>query len=154
MIKGDSPLQVANLKRQNEMIERVGKRYGMEAATSSFEYAPLDGILTKNGVIKTVFEAKCREMELAKLQGYGNYIITEEKMKQGIATGKALGVGFSILIGLEDADCILRVSNHYGDILPHVEYRDSLTWKDSKKVERVLRNNAYIDVHFMEVDLL
>lgn len=154
MIRGDSPLQVANLKRQNEMIERVAKRYGMEASSSSFEYAPLDGILTKNGIIKTVFEAKCREMDLAKLQAYGNYIITEEKMKQGIATGKALGVGFSILIGLEDADCILKVSNHHGDILPYVEYRESLTWKDSKKVERVLRNNAYIDVHFMEVDLL
>ena len=154
MIRGDSPLQVANLKRQNEMIERIAKRYGLEASSSSFEYAPLDGILTKNGIIKTVFEAKCREMELAKLQAYGSYIITEEKMKQGIATGKALGVGFSILIGLEDADCILRVSNHYGDILPQVEYRESLTWKDSKKVERVLRNNAYIDVHFMEVDLL
>ena len=154
MIRGDSPLQVANLKRQNEMIERIAKRYGMEASSSSFEYAPLDGVLTKGGIIKTVFEAKCREMELAKLQGYGNYIITEEKMKQGIATGKALGVGFSILIGLEDADCILKVSNHYGDILPHVEYRESLTWKDSKKVERVLRNNAYIDVRDMEVDLL
>ena len=154
MISGDSPLQVANIKRQNEMIERVAKRYGMEAAASSFEYAPLDGILTKNGIIKTVFEAKCREMELAKLQKYGSYIITEEKMRQGVATGKALGVGFSILIGLEDADCILKVSNHYGDILPHVEYRESLTWKDSKKVERVLRNNAYIDVRDMEVDLL
>ena len=154
MISGDSPLQVANLKRQNEMIERVANRYGLEASTSSFEYAPLDGILTKNGIIKTVFEAKCREMDLAKLQGYGNYIITEDKMKQGIATGKALGVGFSILIGLEDADCVLKVSNHHGDILPHVEYRESLTWKDSKKVERVLRNNAYIDVRDMEVELL
>ena len=154
MIRGDSPLQVANLKRQNEMIERVAKRYGMEAATSSFEYAPLDGVLTKNGIIKTVFEAKCREMDLAKLQAYGNYIITKEKMEQGIATGKALGVGFSILIGLEDADCILKVSNHHGDILPHVEYHESLTWKDSKKFERVLRNNAYIDVRDMEVDLL
>ncbi len=154
MIRGDSPLQVANIKRQNEMIERVAQRYGMEAATSSFEYAPLDGILTKNGIIKTVFEAKCRDMELAKLQKYGSYIITEEKMKQGVATGKALGVGFSILIGLEDVDCILKVSNHYGDILPQVEYRESLTWKDSKKVERVLRNNAYIDVRDMEVDML
>lgn len=154
MIKGDSPLQVANLKRQNEMIERVAKRYGMEASSSSFEFALLDGVLTKNGVIKTVFEAKCREMELAKLQSYESYIITEEKMKQGIATGKALGVGFSILIGLEDADCILKVSNHHGDILPHVEYRESLTWKDSKKFERVLRNNAYIDVRDMEVELL
>jgi len=93
-------------------------------------------------------------LDLAKLRAYGNYIITEEKMKQGIATGKALGVGFSILIGLQDADCILKVSNHHGDILPHVEYRESLTWKDSKKFEKVLRNNAYIDVHFMEVDLL
>lgn len=118
MIRGDSPLQVANIKRQNEMIERVAKRYGLEAATSSFEFAPLDGILTKNGIIKTIFEAKCREMELAKLQAYGNYIITEEKMKQGVATGKALGVGFSILIGLDDADCILRVSNHYGTFCP------------------------------------
>lgn len=136
------------------MIERVAKRYGLEASSSSFEYAPLDGVFTKNGVIKTIFEAKCREMDLAKLQGYGNYIITEEKMKQGVATGKALGVGFSILIGLEDADCILKVSNHHGDILPHVEYRESLTWKDSKKVERVLRNNAYIDVRDMEVNLL
>ena len=154
MIRGDSPLQVANLKRQNEMIERVAKRYGIKAATSSFEYAPLDGILTKNGIIKTVFEAKCREMDLAKLRGYGSYIITEEKMKQGVATGKALGVGFSIIIGLEDADCILRVSNHHGDILPHVEYRESLTWKDSKKFEKVLRNNAYINVRDMEVDLL
>ena len=154
MIREGSPLQVANLKRQNEMIERVAKRYGLEASSSSFEYAPLDGIFTKGGIIKTVFEAKCREMDLAKLRAYGNYIITEEKMKQGIATGKALGVGFSILIGLEDADCILKVSNHHGDILPQVEYRESLTWKDSKKVERVLRNNAYIDVHFMEVDLL
>jgi hypothetical protein len=154
VIRGDSPLQVANIKRQNEMIERVAHRYGLEAATSSFEYAPLDGILTKNGIIKTVFEAKCREMSLAKLRAYGNYIITEEKMRQGVATGKALGVGFSILIGLEDADCILKVSNHYGDILPHVEYRESLTWKDSKKVERILRNNAYIDVRDMEVDLL
>ena len=126
----------------------------MEASSSSFEYAPLDGVLTKNGIIKTVFEAKCREMDLAKLQAYESYIITEEKMKQGIATGKALGVGFSILIGLEDADCILKVSNHYGDILPQVEYRESLTWKDSKKVEKVLRNNAYIDVRDMEVDLL
>ena len=154
MISGDSPLQVANLKRQNEMIERVAKRYGMEASSSSFEYAPLDGVLTKNGIIKTVFEAKCREMDLAKLRAYGSYIITEDKMKQGIATGKALGVGFSILIGLEDADCILKVSNHHGDILPQVEYRESLTWKDSKKVERILRNNAYIDVLDMEVDLL
>jgi hypothetical protein len=154
VIRGDSPLQVANIKRQNEMIERVAKRYGLEASSSSFEFAPLDGVLTKNGVIKTIFEAKCREMELAKLRAYGNYIITKDKMKQGIATGKALGVGFSILIGLEDADCILKVSNHYGDILPQVEYRESLTWKDSKKVELVLRNNAYIDVHFMEVDLL
>lgn len=154
MIRGDSPLQVANIKRQNEMIERVSKRYGMEAATSSFEYAPLDGILTKNGIIKTVFEAKCREMSLAKLRAYGNYIITEEKMRQGVATGKALGVGFSIIIGLEDADCILKVSNHYGDILPHVEYRETLTFKDSKKVERILRNNAYIDVRDMEVNLL
>ena len=136
------------------MIERIAKRYGMEASSSSFEYAPLDGVLTKNGIIKTVFEAKCREMDLAKLQAYESYIITEEKMKQGIATGKALGVGFSILIGLEDADCILKVSNHYGDILPQVEYRESLTWKDSKKVEKVLRNNAYIDVRDMEVDLL
>jgi hypothetical protein len=93
-------------------------------------------------------------MELAKLQKYGSYIITEEKMRQGVATGKALGVGFSILIGFEDADCILKVSNHYGDILPHVEYRESLTWKDSKKVERILRNNAYIDVRDMEVDML
>jgi hypothetical protein len=154
VIRGDSPLQVANIKRQNEMIERVAQRYGLEAATSSFEYAPLDGILTKNGIIKTVFEAKCREMSLAKLRAYGNYIITEEKMRQGVATGKALGVGFSILIGLEDADCILKVSNHYGDILPHVEYRETLTFKDSKKVERILRNNAYIDVRDMEVDLL
>lgn len=154
MIRGDSPLQVANLKRQNELIERVAKRYGLEASSSSFEFAPLDGVLTKNGVIKTVFEAKCREMELAKLRGYGNYIITKDKMLQGVATGKALGVGFSILIGLEDADCILKVSNHYGDIMPHVEYRESLTWKDSKKVDRVLRNNAYIDVRDMEVDLL
>jgi hypothetical protein len=154
VIRGDSPLQVANIKRQNEMIERVSKRYGMEAATSSFEYAPLDGILTKNGIIKTVFEAKCREMSLAKLRAYGNYIITEEKMRQGVATGKALGVGFSIIIGLEDADCILKVSNHYGDILPHVEYRETLTFKDSKKVERILRNNAYIDVRDMEVNLL
>ena len=154
MIRGDSPLQVANIKRQNEMIERVAKRYGMEASISSFEYAPLDGVLTKNGVIKTVFEAKCREMDLAKLQAYGNYIITEEKMKQGVATGKALGVGFSILIGLEDADCILRLSNHYGDILPQVEYRESLTWKDSKKFDKVLRNNAYINIRDMEVELL
>ena len=154
MIRGDSSLQVANLKRQNEMIERVAKRYGLEASSSSFEFAPLDGVLTKNGIIKTVFEAKCREMDLAKLQAYGNYIITEEKMKQGIATGKALGVSFSILIGLEDADCILKVSNHYGDILPQVEYRESLTWKDSKKFEKVLRNNAYIDIRDMDVELL
>jgi hypothetical protein len=152
VIRGDSPLQVANIKRQNEMIERVAQRYGMEASTSSFEYAPLDGILTKKGVIKTVFEAKCREMELAKLQKYGSYIITEEKMRQGVARARLLALAF--LIGLEDADCILKVSNHYGDILPHVEYRESLTWKDSKKVERVLRNNAYIDVRDMEVAML
>lgn len=80
---------------QKETARALADRWGVSVVeTPDGTPAAVDALFVREGVLIGVAEIKCRTLSLAQLRGYGDYLITEEKLRAGCALSQSLCVPF------------------------------------------------------------
>jgi hypothetical protein len=110
--------------------------------------AAIDALFARDGVLVGLAEIKCRTLSLDELKGFGDYLITAEKLERGIALAAACGVSFVLIVRLADAIGWWRVSDAAG--------RRCLAWQERETATRAtcnggtaVRRNAYLPLDAM-----
>lgn len=108
--------------------------------------ATLDAVYSRDGVLVAVVEAKTRvSYDLPKIEGYGSYLVTEDKLTTLLHTSKALGIPSFLLTELSDG---ARLFWPIGDAagLPAISWNVASTRTQATSIgpETVVRRNAYL----------
>lgn len=146
----NTPLGQESLKYENIMFDYIKKSWNIEIIITNKENdAVCDGFLVKNNEIIAVFETKCRNLSLEKLESYGSWLITYEKIKRCKLLSEYLKVpfiGFLYLIK-DNLTMFWKVTDTDGNYLFDIDHYDSSTQKTING-GTVIRDNAYLSVSY------
>lgn len=116
-------------------------------------YFPIDGFIIKDHNITAIFEGKYRYAGLEDnkilFQGklYDDYLVTANKLDDGIAMAKKMCIDFYLIVCLELSNVLLifKVYEHKsGAVIPH-ERKNTRT-RETVNGGSIVRENAYIKI--------
>lgn len=133
-------------KYEERAFDHLLKKYGWKIATTP-EYARVDGIAIKDGEITHVIEFKSRNHTWETLERFGTYLISYDKIENGIKMANMLRVPFILLVYLIGEDVVIgvEIGDEYGISVP-MEIKETRTQKNSERAGSVMRRNAFIDL--------
>lgn len=67
----------------------------------------IDAIFFRGVFIETIAEVRARDMTIAQLKGYGDYLVTFDKLVKGRDLAKALAVPLHLIVGLYSEEAVL-----------------------------------------------
>lgn len=107
-----------------------------------------DGFLLRNNIIIALFESKCRNLNLQKLEEYGSWLVTHEKIKKCKFLSEYLKVPFLGFLHLIDDNLTMfwKITDKNGDYMFSFEHGESLTQKTINGGE-IIRDNALLPVN-------
>jgi hypothetical protein len=138
---------------QSDCLKRLEELWGIQAiSTANDGSVAIDAILADKGVICGVAEVKSREMDLAKLQEYGSYLITFEKVVRLREISASLGVpGLIVVSLLKDKSIVFwKICDKAGHFLVSIETKVSST-QSTCNGGQAHRYNAYLSLDQMVV---
>lgn len=121
------------------------KRYGWKIFTSP-KYALVDGVATHDNTITHVVEFKSRNMRYEQLTRMGTYLISHDKIVNGLKMSQMLCVPFILVVYLIDSDMVMgvQIGDEHG---PTIDIDTAETYTQ-KSIEggQVKRKNAFIGI--------
>ena len=121
------------------------KKYGWKVFTSP-KYALIDGFAAKESTITHIIEFKSRHMSLEVLQKMGSYLISHDKIVNGLKMSQMMCVPFILVVYLIDSDIVMgvQIGDENG---PTIEFdvKETLTQK-SIEGGTIQRKNAFIGI--------
>jgi len=107
----------------------------------------VDAVIVRNNEIIAVIECKARNLTQSKLNEFGTWLITWEKVQQGIKLGKDLCVPFIGFLWLipEQTLLVIPISHKNGQLVNPITIEATTTQKTING-GTVERNNAYIPI--------
>lgn len=144
-----TPRGRAWVAQQRETARAFAARWGVDVVeTPEGTPAAVDAFFARDGVLVGVAEIKCRSLNLAQLRGFGDYLITEEKLRSGCDLSARLCVPFVLIVRLADAIIWWRITDRTG--------RPCLTWDARVTATQAtcngglaVRTNAYLPLDDM-----
>jgi len=126
-------------------FDHLLKRYGWKVHTTP-HYALIDGIATKNNEVTHIVEFKSRNESLASMERFGTYLISYDKIMNGIDMSRMMCVPFILIVYLIKDGVVMGVElgDEYGVAVP-MEIKETRTQK-SIEGGQAIRRNAYIDI--------
>lgn len=121
------------------------KKYQWQIATTP-RYALIDGVASMGGQITHVIEFKSRNESYESMNRMGTYLISYDKLTNGLQMAKMMSVPFILLVYLiKDRTMMgLRVAED-GQFVIDFEIKDTITQK-SIEGGQVIRRNAFIGI--------
>lgn len=132
------------IAQQRETARRLAAAWDASLVeTGDGAAALVDALFVRGGVLVGLAEIKCRTLTLARLETFGDYLVTEQKLLAGAALSVALRVPFVLAVRLEDAIVWWRITDGRG--------RRELVWQTCRTETRAtcnggsaVRQNAYL----------
>ena len=111
--------------------------------------ARVDALFARDNVLVGLAEIKVRSLTLARLEAFGDYLVTEDKLLAGAALSAALRVPFVLAVRLSDAIVWWRVTDATGRRVIQWQARETVT-QASCNGGAALRRNAYLPLDSLE----
>lgn len=126
------------------------KRYNWHIVTTP-QFALIDGVAYMNREITHIIEFKSRDESWDSMMHYGTYLISWEKIQNGMEMARMMRVPFILVVYLAQSQMVLGVELATEDgtlAIPDIEVKETRTQR-SIGGGSVMRKNAYIDlIHF------
>ena len=134
-----------SLAYEAEMLDII-RQYTEIIETPKKSSAKCDGMFHKKGILKGVFESKCRDLSDIELKEFGSWVITYKKIKDLRKLSKMLKVpGYGFLYLLKDKKIRVWKIVENGNWSFRFNVRKTLTQKTINGGE-IYRLNAYLPV--------
>ena len=126
-------------------FDHLLKKYGWKIHTTP-RYALIDGVATKNGEITRIVEFKSRNESFESMERFGTYLISYDKILNGIEMSRMMCVPFVLIVYLIRDGIVIGVElgDEYGVGVP-MEIQETRTQKSIDGGEAI-RRNAFIDI--------
>ena len=126
------------------------KRYNWHIVTTP-QFALIDGVAYMNREITHIIEFKSRDESWDSMMHYGTYLISWDKIQNGMDMARMMRVPFILVVYLAQSQMVLGVELATEDgtlAIPDIEVKETRTQR-SIDGGSVMRKNAYIDlIHF------
>lgn len=126
------------------------KRYNWHIVTTP-QFALIDGVAYMNREITHIIEFKSRDESWDSMVHYGTYLISWDKIQNGMDMARMMRVPFILVVYLAQSQMVLGVELATEDgtlAIPDIEVKETRTQR-SIDGGSVMRKNAYIDlIHF------
>ena len=135
--------------RGRTVLEAFAQAYGAEyALTNPDATAPVDGVLIRAGTIVAVVEVRTRSTyDYAKINAYGDYLVTAQKLHNLVAAGGLLAAPSLLLIELSCGTRLWwRIGNADGTRCLEWAERTTTTRATSLGPETAIRRNAFLPI--------
>jgi hypothetical protein len=108
-----------------------------------------DGIIIKNNKIIGIFESKNRQFTLYKLEKFGSWLITYEKLEKCRLIAKKMKVPLYGFLGIELSNLIMywKICDGEGNYLFNFEHYYSYT-QDTCEGGEAYRDNAFLPIKY------
>ena len=108
-------------------FDHLLKQYGWKIHTTP-KYALIDGVATKNNEVTHIVEFKSRNESLESMERFGTYLISYDKILNGIEMSRMMCVPFILIVYLiKDGVVIgLELGDEYGVAVP-MEIKETRT---------------------------
>lgn len=137
---------------ENKMLLNIEKCWKYSVLTTNKEdSAVCDGFLIRKKEFKALFESKCRNMSLNKLEEYGSWLITHEKLEKCRTLSEYLKIpfiGFLYLIN-DDITLYWKITDSNGNYLFDYTVANTHTQKTINGGS-AYRDNAYLPLKYAE----
>jgi hypothetical protein len=128
------------------LMAAIGQKFGVSLVKTGADHAPVDAIWTRKGTCIGCSEHKVRQTSRAEMRQFGDtYLITEQKLVDGMRVGSLLGVPFYVVALLlpDGLAYAWKMMTHEGEPL--------VTWQSAETVTqatceggKATRVNAYL----------
>ena len=137
-------------RHEETAFDYLLKRYHWNIITTP-QYALIDGVAYIGREITHIIEFKSRNESWDTMMHYGTYLISWDKIQNGMTMAKMMRVPFILIVYLVDSQMVLgtEIATEDGDLaIPDIEVKETRTQR-SIEGGSVIRKNAYIDlIHF------
>lgn len=134
---------------QQDTARRLAEAWHAEAIGTGDDRAALvDALFVRHGVVVGVAEIKVRSMTVARLEAFGDYLVTAQKLTDGMRVATALQVPYVLAVRLEDAIVWWRLTDAKGRTLVTYPVRETVT-QETCLGGTVARPNAYLPLDKM-----
>ena len=126
------------------------KRYNWHIVTTP-QFALIDGVAYTHHEITHIIEFKSRDESWDSMLHYGTYLISWDKIQNGMQMAKMMRVPFILIVYLVQSDMVLGVELATEDGTLAIDDIDVKETRTQRSIEggSVMRKNAYIDlIHF------
>lgn len=126
-------------------FDHLLKRYGWKIHTTP-RYALIDGIATKADEVTHIVEFKSRNESLESMERFGTYLISYDKIVNGISMSRMMRVPFILIVYLIKDGVVMGIelSDEDGVAVP-MKIQETRTQKSIEGGEAI-RRNAFIDI--------
>jgi hypothetical protein len=110
--------------------------------------ATIDGLISKNGILKYIFESKCRYTDAKQMLQWNNeWLVTYDKIKKAADMASLLKVPFIGLLWLtkEPYFHIVKICDQNGNFIPKIRVEQTLTTATCNGGQ-IIKPNAFIDI--------
>lgn len=131
---------------ERRLSAALARRYGVVMVSTGAEYAPVDAIWVRDGRCVGCSEHKVRQISREEITALGDtYLITEQKLFDGLKLSSLLGVPFFIaaLLLPDNMAYVWQVTDNDG--VPQFEWASALTQtQETCEGGTATRRNAYL----------
>ncbi len=130
------------------MLNRISNKRNVQLVETDKELdAKCDGLIIKDNKLIGVFESKCRNMTISKLESFGSWLVTYEKILCGQSISKMLRIGFFGFLYLipDDVITMWHITNNKGEFRYHFDIKETETQRTING-GKALRENAFLPV--------
>jgi hypothetical protein len=126
-------------------FDHLLKKYGWRIYTTP-HYALVDGFAAKQGEVTHIIEFKSRNESMESLERFGTYLISYDKIENGLQICRMMRVPFILIVYLIKDGVVMgaEIGDEYG-VTVEMEITETRTQK-SIEGGSVIRRNAFIDL--------
>jgi hypothetical protein len=110
--------------------------------------ATIDGFISRNGIIKYIFESKCRYTDSSQMSAWNNeWLVTYDKIKKASDIAALLRVPFIGLLWLtkDPHFHLVKITDRNGNFIPKVRIEQTQTTATCNGGS-IVKPNAFIDI--------
>ena len=126
-------------------FDHLLKKYGWKVCTTP-QFALVDGIAVKDNEITHVVEFKSRNETMASMERFGTYLISYDKIENGLQICRMMRVPFILIVYLIGDGVVMgmEIGDEFG-VTVEMEIKETRTQRNADGGS-VIRRNAYIDL--------
>jgi len=110
----ETKTDVANERQIADQLERA---WSCSLMKLSKPLSNVDMVAVRDGRVVALVEIKRRKYTSGQIQAWGGYMISLDKIKEGLAYSRAAGLPFILAVGLADGTFTIRVDDATPDVV-------------------------------------